>query len=41
MNVGEAKLVKALESDNGRSKKLLAEAHPDIHVLRSVLVIKL
>ena len=36
MNVSEAKRLKELESENGKLKKLLAEAHLDIHALKSV-----
>ena len=36
MNVSEAKRLKELESENGKPKKLLAEAHLDIHALKSV-----
>ena len=36
MNVSEAKRLKELESENGKLKKLLAEAHLDIHALESV-----
>ena len=36
MNVSEAKQLKELESENGKLKKLLAEAHLDIHALKSV-----
>ena len=36
MNVSEARRLKELESENGKLKKLLAEAHLDIHVLKSV-----
>ena len=36
MNVSEAKRLKELESENGKLKKLLAEAHLDIHALTSV-----
>lgn len=36
MNVNEAKRLKELESENGKLKKLLAEAHLDIHALKSV-----
>ena len=36
MNVPEAKRLKELESENGKLKKLLAEAHLDIHALKSV-----
>lgn len=36
MDVSEARRLKELESENGRLKKLLAEAHLDIHALKSV-----
>ena len=36
MNVSEAKRLKELESENGKLKKRLAEAHLDIHALKSV-----
>ena len=36
MNVSEAKRLKELESGNGKLNKLLAEAHLDIHALKSV-----
>ena len=36
MNVPDAKRLKELESENGKLKKLLAEAHLDIHPLKSV-----
>jgi putative transposase len=36
MNVSEAKRLKELESENGKLKKLLAEAHLDIHALKGV-----
>ena len=36
MNVPEARRLKELESENGKLKKLLAEAHLDIHALKSV-----
>ncbi len=36
MNVSEAKRLKELESENSKLKKLLAEAHLDIHALKSV-----
>ena len=34
MNVSEAKRLKELENENGKLKKLLAEAHLDIHALK-------
>ena len=36
MNVSEAKRLNGLESENHKLKKLLAEAHLDIHALKSV-----
>jgi putative transposase len=36
MNVSEARRLKELESENGKLKRLLAEAHLDIHALKSV-----
>ena len=36
MNFSEAKRLKELESENGKIKKLVAEAHLDIHALKSV-----
>ena len=36
MDVSEAKRLKELESENSKLKKLLAEAHLDIHALKSV-----
>lgn len=36
MNVSEARRLKELESENSKLKKLLAEAHLDIHALKSV-----
>ena len=36
MNVSEARRLKQLEGENGKLKKLLAEAHLDIHALKSV-----
>ena len=36
LNVSEAHRLKALETENGTSKKLLAQAHLDIHTLKSV-----
>lgn len=37
MEVSEARRLKELESENGRLKRLLAEAHLDIHALKTVL----
>ena len=36
VNVSEAKQLKELESDDGKLKKLLAEAHLEIHALKRV-----
>ena len=36
MNVSVAKRLKELENENGKLKKLFAEAHQDIHALKSV-----
>ena len=36
MNDSEAKRLKELDSENGKLTKLLAEAHLDIHALKSV-----
>jgi putative transposase len=36
MNVSETRRLKVLEGENGKLKKLLAEAHLDIHALKSV-----
>jgi putative transposase len=36
MQVSEAKRLKELELENGKLKRLLAEAHLDIHALQSV-----
>jgi putative transposase len=40
MDVAEAKRLKELESENGKLKRLLAEAHLDIHALKGVLGVK-
>ncbi len=40
MEVSDAKRLKELESENGKLKKLLAEAHLDIHALKSVFGVK-
>jgi putative transposase len=40
MQVAEAKRLKALEAENSQLKKLLAEAHLDMHALKSVLGVK-
>jgi putative transposase len=36
MNVSEARRLKELEGENGKLKRSLAEAHLDIHALKSV-----
>ena len=40
LDVTDAKRLKELESANARLKKLLAEAHLDIHALKSVFGVK-
>ena len=40
MEVSDAKRLKELGSENGKLKKLLAEAHLDIHALKSVFGVK-
>ena len=40
MDVSDAKRLKELESENAKLKKLLAEAHLDMHALKSVLGVK-
>ena len=40
MDVSEARRLKDLESENGKLKKLLAEAHLDIHALKGVFGVK-
>ena len=40
MDVSDAKRLKELEGENAKLKKLLAEAHLDMHALRSVLGVK-
>jgi putative transposase len=40
MDVSEAKRLKELEGENAKLKKLLAEAHLDMHALKSVLGVK-
>jgi putative transposase len=37
LSVAQAKALKDLEGENAKLKKLLAEAHLDIHALKSVL----
>ena len=41
MDATEAKRLRELELENGKLKGLLAEAHLDIHALKSVFGIKL
>jgi putative transposase len=40
MDVSDAKRLKGLEGENAKLKKLLAEAHLDIHALKSVFGVK-
>jgi len=40
MEASDAKRLKELESENARLKKLLAEAHLDIHALKGVFGVK-
>jgi putative transposase len=40
MEVADAKRLRELEAENGKLKKLLAEAHLDMHALKSVLGVK-
>ncbi len=40
MDVSDAKRLKELESENGKLKKLLADAHLDIYALKSVFGLK-
>ena len=40
MEVSDAKRLRELESENAKLKKLLAEAHLDIHALKSVFGVK-
>jgi len=40
MDVSDVKRLKELEGENAKLKKLLAEAHLDIHALKSVLGVK-
>ena len=40
MEVSDAKKLRDLESENAKLKKLLAEAHLDIHALKSVFGVK-
>ena len=40
MQVSEAQRLRELESENAKLKRLLAEAHLDMHALKSVLWVK-
>jgi len=40
MEVADAKRLRELESENSKLKRLLAEAHLDMHALKSVLGLK-
>ena len=40
MEVSDARRLKELEGENGKLKKLLAEAHLDTHALKSVFAVK-
>ena len=40
MNAYEAKRLRELETENGKLKRLLAEAHLDIHALKSFFCTK-
>ena len=40
MDVSDAQRLRELESENAKLKKLLAEAHLDIHALKSVFGVK-
>jgi len=40
MDVSDAKRLRELEAENAKLKKLLAEAHLDMHALKSVLGVK-
>ena len=40
MDVADAKRLRELESENAKLKRLLAEAHLDMHALKSVLGVK-
>jgi len=40
MDVSDAKKLRELESENAKLKRLLAEAHLDIHALKSVFGVK-
>jgi putative transposase len=40
MDSSDAKRLRELETENGKLKKLLAEAHLDIHALKGVFAVK-
>ena len=40
MDVSDAQKLKGLEAENAKLKRLLAEAHLDMHALKSVLGVK-
>ena len=40
LEVADAKRLRELEAENGKLKRLLAEAHLDMHALKSVLGVK-
>jgi len=40
MQAGEATRLREIEAENAKLKKLLAEAHLDMHALKSVLGVK-
>ena len=40
LQVSEATRLRELEAENGKLKRLLAEAHLDMHALKSVLGVK-
>ena len=40
MEVADAKRLRELEQENGKLKRLLAEAHLDMHALKNVLGVK-
>ena len=40
MDVSDARRLRELEAENAKLKKLLAEAHLDMHALKSVLGVK-
>ena len=40
MQVSEARRLRELEAENAKLKRLLAEAHLDLHALKSVLGVK-